>query len=101
MPNDGLRIPGPWFPVLFGVVLVAGALVSAQTPPPDPYKAVAESYVKLVLAVGVHDADYVDAFYGPAEWKAQAAAAQKPLAAIDTEAAATIDALNAITFKPK
>jgi len=33
---------------------------------------VAEAYVKLVLAVGQHDADYVDAYYGPAEWKTAA-----------------------------
>jgi len=26
---------------------------------------IAEPYVKLVLAVGQHDADYVDAYYGP------------------------------------
>jgi hypothetical protein len=31
---------------------------------------IAESYVKLVLAVGQHDRDYVDAYYGPPEWKA-------------------------------
>ncbi|MBM2846326.1 MAG: hypothetical protein HW407_1638, partial [Bacteroidetes bacterium] len=30
--------------------------------------AIAEQYVKLVLAVGQHDADYVDAFSGPKEW---------------------------------
>lgn len=30
---------------------------------------IAEQYVRLVLAVGLHDADYVDAYYGPAEWK--------------------------------
>ena len=30
---------------------------------------IAEEYVKLVLAVGQHDADYVDAYYGPPEWK--------------------------------
>jgi hypothetical protein len=29
---------------------------------------IAERYVKLVLAVGRHDAHYVDAYYGPAEW---------------------------------
>ena len=29
----------------------------------------AEQYVRLVLAVGQHDPDYVDAYYGPAEWK--------------------------------
>ena len=28
----------------------------------------AEQYVRLVLAVGQHDADYVDAYYGPPEW---------------------------------
>ncbi len=33
---------------------------------------VAERYVKLVLAVGRHDEDFVDAYYGPAEWKAEA-----------------------------
>lgn len=30
---------------------------------------IAERYVRLVLAVGQHDADYVDAYYGPADWK--------------------------------
>lgn len=31
----------------------------------------AEAYVKLVLAVGLHDGSYVDAYYGPMEWKKQ------------------------------
>ena len=35
---------------------------------------IAERYVKLVLALGQHDADYVDAYYGPPEWKQQAEA---------------------------
>ncbi len=30
---------------------------------------IAERYVKLVLRVGRFDPDYVDAYYGPAEWK--------------------------------
>lgn len=30
---------------------------------------IATSYVKLALALGQHDSDYVDAFYGPPEWK--------------------------------
>ena len=46
----------------------------------DPYRSVAEQYVKLVLAVGQHDGDYVDAFYGPAEWRTEAETAKKPLA---------------------
>ena len=32
----------------------------------------AQDYVRLVLALGVHDADYVDAYYGPPEWKKEA-----------------------------
>ena len=32
----------------------------------DSMNALAERYVKLVLALGQHDADYVDAYYGPA-----------------------------------
>lgn len=47
---------------------------------------VAESYVKLVLGVGQHDPDYVDAFYGPPEWKVHAEAAKRPLADLRSEA---------------
>ncbi|MGH9360475.1 MAG: hypothetical protein ACRD2T_01055, partial [Thermoanaerobaculia bacterium] len=36
--------------------------------------AIAEEYVKLVLAAGRHDPDLVDAYYGPPEWKAEAEA---------------------------
>lgn len=50
----------------------------------------AERYVKLVLAVGVHDADYVDAYYGPPEWRAEAVAARRGLAEIDADAAALL-----------
>ena len=51
---------------------------------------VAESYVKLALAVGKHDANYVDAYYGPAEWKAQADSATVPLADIERRASALV-----------
>lgn len=30
---------------------------------------IAESYVKLVLQIGKYDPDYIDAYYGPDEWK--------------------------------
>ena len=30
---------------------------------------IAEAYVKLVLKIGQHDPDYVDAYYGPEAWK--------------------------------
>ena len=47
-----------------------------------------ERYVKLVLAVGVHDADYVDAYYGPPEWRTAAAEQRRSLADLDADAAA-------------
>ena len=59
---------------------------SAQPPQTDSMDIIAESYVKLVLAVGQHDADYVDAYYGPPEWKADADGAKIPLAEIAAEA---------------
>jgi hypothetical protein len=64
--------------------------MTGQTPPPDPYRSVAEQYVKLVLAVGQHDADYVDAYYGPPEWKTAAEARKRPLSEIRGEAEALI-----------
>ena len=63
--------------------------MTGQTLSDDPYRVVAEQYVKLVLAVGQHDGDYVDAFYGPPEWRKAAESTKTPLAAIDANAAAT------------
>jgi hypothetical protein len=48
--------------------------------------AIAERYVKLVLAVGEHDPAYVDAFYGPPDWKVQASTAKRTLPQIDADA---------------
>ena len=47
---------------------------------------ISERYVKLVLALGQHDADYVDAYYGPSEWKADVEKGKLPLEAIANEA---------------
>jgi hypothetical protein len=47
----------------------------------------AERYVRLVLAVGQHDADYVDAYYGPPEWRKEAEAQKLPLTEIASRAA--------------
>ncbi len=52
----------------------------------DPMQALATEYVMLVLAVGHHDPDYVDAYYGPAEWRT--AAVKRPLAEIANDASA-------------
>ncbi len=59
----------------------------------DGMNAIAERYAHLVLALGQHDPDYVDAFYGPAEWKTQAEKEKKSLDAIGAEAAELIATL--------
>jgi hypothetical protein len=52
----------------------------------------AADYVNLVLAVGRHDADFVDAYYGPQAWKAVAeAGAPRPLTELRAEAARILD----------
>jgi hypothetical protein len=47
----------------------------------------AERYVRLVLAMGLHDADYVDAYYGPPALKQEAEAVKVPLAELGVRAA--------------
>jgi len=72
----------------------------APAPPPgqaaaaadslSPMNRIAESYVRLVLALGGHDADYVDAYYGPPEWKTEAERSKRPLADIVSSADALL-----------
>src|ERR1700724_3882980 len=71
--------------LLFVLCGVVASSVSARAA--DPMNAVAEKYAHLVLALGQHDPDYVDAFYGPPEWKTQAEKEKKSLDAIGAEAA--------------
>jgi len=56
--------------------------VVQPAPPQSQIDRIAESYVKLVLAVGQHDAEYVDSYYGPRVWQEQAAARKAPLGEI-------------------
>jgi hypothetical protein len=63
---------------------LAGTLM-AQLANSEPLDPLAERYVKLALALGQHDPDYIDAYYGPAPWKDAAAVRKMPLASILTE----------------
>jgi hypothetical protein len=68
--------------VLCGLVVLSPGAQGAAA-----MNSVANRYVHLVLALGQHDPDYVDAFYGPADWKAEAEQQKKSLDAIGAEAA--------------
>ncbi|SFF24879.1 hypothetical protein SAMN04488120_101162 [Fontimonas thermophila] len=87
------------------LLMFAAVLCACSTPAPRPDDAapmnrIAETYVRLVLAVGQHDPLYVDAYYGPAAWRTEAAAAPLALARIAEQAQATRAALAAMPVSP-
>ncbi len=57
---------------------------------------IAEGYVKLVLEVGLYDDDYVDAYFGPAEWNPseEAREGQFPTQRLSDQANRLIEQLN-------
>jgi hypothetical protein len=66
------RLARLMMPVMFFFAACAGGAPPPAAPSAGGLDAAAETYVKLVLAVGRHDRNYVDAFYGPPEWKTAA-----------------------------
>ncbi len=46
---------------------------------------IAEQYVKLSLRIGEHEDGYIDAFYGPAEWRTAAKGDKTPLPKLQAE----------------
>ncbi len=74
-------------------LLLAMALaVAACTPRAEPdLNPLAESYVRLALEIGTYEEGYIDAYYGPPEWKTEAEANPRSTADLKTAA----DALSA------
>lgn len=70
-------------------LLVSRLCYAAQTHP-DELNSAAEKYVRLVLAVGEHDSNYVDAYYGPEKWREEVKAQHLSL----TQIAEGAEALN-------
>ncbi|MDM7955958.1 hypothetical protein [Blastomonas sp.] len=56
----------------------------------DPIDDIARQYVMLSLEIGTHEDGYIDAYYGPAEWKRAAEASPRALPAL----AQAVDALD-------
>ena len=80
-------------------LLATLACSSAKTYDAARVNAISEKYVKLVLAMGEHDADYVDAFYGPPEWRTEVKAQKRSLDDIAAGAVGVLDDLKAIEPK--
>src|SRR5262245_7662616 len=84
--------------MLAPVVFAAAVIGHIQNSPgKDPMDAIARDYVRLVLSLGQHDADYVDAYYGPPEWKKEVEANKPTLDAIAADAQSLARRLDSMT----
>jgi hypothetical protein len=54
------------------LALLLAACATAPAAPADSVDRIAEDYVKLQLAIGEKEEGYIDAYYGPPEWRTEA-----------------------------
>lgn len=84
--------------LLVGLVIIAVTAACSEPGTEAPAASLdplAERYVRLVLALGVHDEYYVDAYFGPPQWRDQAGAEAKSLQDIIAAAASLAEELRA------
>ena len=78
--------------------LAIAACATPLAPTGANLDALAERYVRLSLEIGTHEDGYIDAYYGPPEWKTEAEAAPRSIDELQVLAAALnaeIDAVQA------
>src|SRR5262245_52257297 len=75
---------------LAALLFAAAVTACARTPEPD-LNPMAEQYVRLSLEIGTHEEGYIDSYFGPPEWKTEAEAHPRDIAALKT----AVDALHA------
>ena len=78
------------------LVLAACADAATQIPLDDA----ARAYVRMALEIGTYEKDYVDAYYGPPEWRTEAEAHPRTIPELKAEAARIHAALDAIDPAP-
>ena len=76
------------------LTLHAACTTTNMTEPAKLMNTAAERYVRLALALGQHDANYVDAYYGPPEWREEAKTRRAPLDEIHRQAVELRDDLD-------
>jgi len=79
-------------PIRLGLLLAVAACRPTPAPDPNALEPVARRYVVLGLDLGRHDANYVDAYYGPDSLKAESEAESLSVA----EIRASAESLNAV-----
>lgn len=80
------------------LVLIAAACTGAAAT--TPLDDAARDYVRLALEIGTHEKDYVDAYYGPREWKTEAEAHPRTTPELKAEADRIRSGLSAIDTGP-
>ena len=80
-------------PIRLGLLLALAACRPAAAPDPNALEPVARRYVVLGLDLGRHDANYVDAYYGPDSLKVAAEAESLSVAEIRASAESLIGVL--------
>ena len=75
-----------WLRILLAAFLVAGCATTRQ--PADSLDAIARDYVRLQLEIDARDEGYVDAYYGPPEWREAARANPRTVPQLAAAAAA-------------
>jgi len=84
--------------LVFAVACKQEAPVSQTAADPGPaLDAAAEKYVKLSLAMGQYDRDFVDAYYGPEEWKQEVDSNPMPFDSIKPAAEELLTEIKAIS----
>jgi hypothetical protein len=74
-----------------------GVVGESAVDPGPALDAIAEKYVKLSLSMGKYDRDFVDAYYGPEEWKQEVDTAATPFDSIHPEAEALLEQVKSIS----
>lgn len=85
----------------FGTALLASLLIAtpaqaANDQATTGLDALAEQYVRLVLAIGEHDPNFVDAYYGPPQWREDARAQRRSLETLERDASRLADQLDRV-----
>jgi hypothetical protein len=101
-------------PKILSALLATAALCACTTTEPAAPKAmptqakqtaaklteIVDGYLRLTLEAGTHEAEWVDAYYGPAELKASADASPRSLEQLRIDVKAMIASLDQATFAP-
>jgi len=94
-PQSTMQYPR-WFGSCWGLAAVLLLVAQARAVSADAgmdLGPLAEEYVRLVLAIGEHDANMVDAYYGPPEWRQDARDRKRSLESLDSDAGHLADRL--------